>query len=65
MIQDMIDCFWTSPLAFFLIQNEYRADMIDLFAGRIYGPQMAQVKGLQAIRRLLATKPALTKEGKK
>jgi hypothetical protein len=59
VIQDLIDCFWEFPLAFlFLVEYQYRSDIIDIFAGRIYGEQVAESRGLQAIRRLLASKTA-------
>ncbi|MCA9718923.1 MAG: tryptophan 7-halogenase [Myxococcales bacterium] len=47
-VESMIDCFWTNSLAFsFYVHHKYRNDMIDAFAGRLYGDETSP--GLQAI----------------
>jgi len=52
VIQDMIDVFWNKPFAFaFVAHQTHREDLIDIFAGRIYGEN----KGLGAIRKIKAT----------
>jgi hypothetical protein len=52
-IQDVLDCFWTSPISFaFFAHKRYRDDFIDLFAGRIY--QEVPSPGLQAVRKINA-----------
>jgi flavin-dependent dehydrogenase len=41
-LQDLIDAFWEEPFAFaFLVHRKRREDMLDLFAGRIYGEEMS------------------------
>lgn len=52
-IQDVLDCFWSSPISFaFFAHKRYRDDFIDLFAGRIY--QKVPSPGLQAVRKINA-----------
>ena len=52
VIQSLVDCFWGEPLAFgFMITKKHRDDLIDLFAGRIYGEGEPSA-GLCALRRL-------------
>lgn len=59
VIQDLLDCFWEHPVPFLMFAHFAHAEeMIDLFAGRIYGPQVAEMKGVQSIRRLLAKSAA-------
>lgn len=54
IVQDLIDCFWQYPLAFlYIVHHQHREDLIDIFAGRIYGPDVQQSKGLRAIRSIL------------
>lgn len=54
VIQDLINCFWEFPLAFlYVVHTQHPEDMIDIFAGRIYGPHIQQSKALRAIRSIL------------
>lgn len=56
IIQDLIDCFWEFPLAFLIfVHHRYQEDMIDLFAGRLYGEEADQSQGVKGMRRLLAS----------
>lgn len=59
-IQDLIDAFWTQPLAFAVfVHSRYTDDCIDMFAGRVYMDEPSP--GLLAFRKLngrLAPKPA-------
>ena len=57
VIQQLIDSFWDFPLAFlYFVHFQYQEEMIDLFAGRIYGEHILESEGVQAFRRLLASK---------
>jgi ABC-type nitrate/sulfonate/bicarbonate transport system ATPase subunit len=63
VIQDLVDCFWDFPLAFqMLVHRSHQEEMIDLFAGRVYGESMAASEGVAALRRLLATRPCVQVE---
>ena len=54
LIQDLIDCFWEFPLVFlYIVHQQHRGDMIDFFAGRIYGPHVDQSSAMRGIRRIL------------
>jgi 1H-pyrrole-2-carbonyl-[peptidyl-carrier protein] brominase len=56
-IQDLVDCFWDFPLAFqMLVHRSHQEDMVDLFAGRLYGEMLKGNEGVAAMRRLLATR---------
>ena len=58
VLQDLIDCFWDFPLAFmFLVHHRAKDEMIDLFAGRIYGEKVTQGGGVRELRELLAQRP--------
>lgn len=53
VLEDVLDAFWENPLAFaLLVHSRHTADMIDVFAGRIYEDQPS--KGVTAFRELLA-----------
>lgn len=58
IIADLIDAFWTEPLAFgFVAHRKHPDDIMDLFAGRIYhmpGPS----DGLMALRRIKSSATA-------
>jgi len=57
VIQDLVDCFWDFPLAFqMLVHRSHQEDMVDLFAGRVYGETVKNSEGVAAMRRLLATR---------
>ena len=59
VVQDLVDCFWDFPLAFVIfVHQRYTADIIDCFAGRIYGDYAQNLPGVQGMRRLLATRQA-------
>jgi flavin-dependent dehydrogenase len=52
-IQEVLDCFWSSPISFaFFAHQRYNEDFIDIFAGRIY--QETPSRGLQAVRKVNA-----------
>ncbi len=56
IIQDLLDCFWEYPLAFlYFVHHQYRATMIDIFAGRIYHPAVENSAGRNAVRQLVTT----------
>ncbi len=60
-IQDVLDCFWASPISFaFFAHTRYNEDFIDIFAGRIY--QKEPSRGLQAVRKVNAKMARLEKE---
>ena len=57
LVQDLVDCFWDFPLAFlYFVHQGHREEMVDLFAGRIYGDEATNSEGAKSIRRLLASK---------
>ena len=57
VIQNLVDCFWYFPLAFqMLVHRSHQEQMIDLFAGRIYGEMLHGNDGVPAMRKLLATR---------
>ncbi len=50
-IQELIDAFWTQPLAFAVyVHSRYTEDCIDMFAGRVYMDEPSA--GLRAFRQL-------------
>jgi flavin-dependent dehydrogenase len=50
-IQELIDAFWTQPLAFAVyVHSRYTGDCIDMFAGRVYMDEPSP--GLSAFRKL-------------
>jgi FADH2-dependent halogenase len=52
-IQELIDAFWTQPLAFAVfVHSRYTEDCIDMFAGRVYMDEPS--RGLAAFRKLNA-----------
>ncbi|MFN8492878.1 MAG: tryptophan 7-halogenase [Caldilineaceae bacterium] len=54
VIQDLLDCFWTQPLVFLIFAHyQYREGVIDLFAGRIYDADVADMPVVKAIRQRL------------
>lgn len=56
VIENLIACFWDHPLAFSaFVHDRYTDEVIDAFAGRIYGEQ-AQSTGLVKALRKLATR---------
>lgn len=57
VVQDLVDCFWDFPLAFALFAHQrYTYDIIDCFAGRLYGDYAQNLDGVKGMRRLLATR---------
>jgi hypothetical protein len=53
VIEDTIDTFWENPIAFaYSAHKRYREDIIDVFAGRVYGSDQPST-GVRAFRRLL------------
>ncbi len=57
VVQDLVDCFWDFPLAFALFAHQrYTYDIVDCFAGRIYGEYAQNLDGVKGMRRLLATR---------
>ncbi len=60
-IQEVLDCFWSSPISFaFFAHTRYNEDFIDIFAGRIY--QTEPSPGLQAVRKVNAKMARLAAE---
>ena len=54
IIQTMLDCFWEFPLPFQRFAHmTHREEIIDLFAGRIYGEAVHQYDSVKRMRRLL------------
>lgn len=54
VIQDLLDCFWLQPLVFLIFAHyQYREGIIDLFAGRIYDADVADMPVVKAIRQRL------------
>lgn len=63
-VQVLIDGFWENPLGFAHLahRSACKEDIVDLFAGRIYGEE--QSPGLQQLHRMAATaKPVAEPEG--
>ncbi|MGB7133617.1 MAG: NAD(P)/FAD-dependent oxidoreductase [Candidatus Sulfotelmatobacter sp.] len=57
VIQAMLDCFWEWPFAFQrFAHHTHQEEIVDLFAGRIYGPEVHEYDSVQRMRRLLAMK---------
>jgi flavin-dependent dehydrogenase len=63
IIQTMLDCFWEWPLPFqrYAYQT-HRDQVIDLFAGRIYGEEVQQSDVVLRMRHLLAISDAKRSE---
>jgi flavin-dependent dehydrogenase len=54
IIQSMLDCFWEWPFAFQrFAHHTHHEEIIDLFAGRIYGPEVHEYDSVKRMRRLL------------
>lgn len=54
IIQTMLDCFWEFPLPFQRFAHwTHQEEIIDLFAGRIYGDGVHQYDSVKRMRRLL------------
>lgn len=54
IIQTMLDCFWEFPLPFQRFAHwTHREEIIDLFAGRIYGDAVHEYDSVKRMRRLL------------
>lgn len=54
IIQTMLDCFWEFPLQFQRFAHmTHREEIIDLFAGRIYGDAVHEYDTVKRMRRLL------------
>lgn len=54
IIQTMLDCFWEFPLAFQRLAHfTHQEEIIDLFAGRIYGDGVHNYASVKRMRRLL------------
>ena len=54
IIQTMLDCFWEWPLPFQKYAHQTdRGEVIDMFAGRVYGPEVHQTQAVLKMRRLL------------
>jgi flavin-dependent dehydrogenase len=57
IIQAMLDCFWEFPLPFQrFVHMTHTEDMVDLFAGRLYGDAVHQQDGVIRMKRLLEMK---------
>jgi len=57
VVQDLVDCFWDFPLAFVVfVHQRYTLDIIDCFAGRVYGEYAQNLPGVNGMRRLLASR---------
>lgn len=55
IVQDLVDCFWDFPLQFaYLVHYKHPLDIIDCFAGRIYGEEPQHLPGVQSMRKMLA-----------
>lgn len=55
VVQALLDTFWEHPLAFALFAHKrYKEEVIDTFAGRIYGEEGRNNKAVIAMRKLLA-----------
>jgi flavin-dependent dehydrogenase len=59
IIQTMLDCFWEWPLPFQKYAHQtHRGQVIDMFAGRIYGEEVQQSDVVLKMRHLLSIKDA-------
>jgi len=55
IVQDLVDCFWNFPFQFLiLVHHSHPLDIIDCFAGRIYGEEPQNLPGVKSMRQLLA-----------
>jgi len=54
IIQTLLDCFWEYPLPFQRFAHAtHREEVIDVFAGRVYGEQVHQCDAIKRMRALL------------
>jgi flavin-dependent dehydrogenase len=59
IIQTMLDCFWEYPFPFQRFAHQtHRGEIIDMFAGRIYGEEIQSYDSVVRMRRLLSLKKA-------
>jgi hypothetical protein len=59
IIQTMLDCFWEWPLPFLKYAHQtHRGQVIDMFAGRIYGEEVQQYEVVLKMCQLLAIRDA-------
>jgi flavin-dependent dehydrogenase len=59
IIQTMLDCFWEWPIPFQRFAHmTHQEEIVDLFAGRVYGSEVHQYDSVRRMRRLLSLKPA-------
>lgn len=57
VFEDLLDCFWEHPLAFAVFVNlRYPHQVLDIFAGRVYGKECQASPALNAFRELLERK---------
>ncbi len=63
IIADMMACFWDHPLAFLaFVHHRYVDEVIDTFAGRIYGDEAGSRDLTRALRRVLSLHAAGTRD---
>lgn len=56
VLQTLLDTFWNHPLAFVVMaQNRHRDEIIDYFAGRVYGQKAIEGKALASMRKLTSS----------
>jgi flavin-dependent dehydrogenase len=59
IIQTMLDCFWEFPFPFLRFAHmTHRGQVIDMFAGRVYGEEVQQSDVVVRMRELLSKLPA-------
>lgn len=57
IVQTMLDCFWEFPLPFQrFVHWTHNEEMVDLFAGRVYGDDVHEYDSVKRMRRLLDKK---------
>jgi hypothetical protein len=57
IIQTMLDCFWEYPLPFQRFAHmTHQEEIVDMFAGRIYGDAIHEYDSVKRMRRLLDMK---------
>ncbi len=55
IVQDLVDCFWDFPFQFaYLVHYKHPLDIIDCFAGRLYGDEQQELPGVKSMRQMLA-----------
>lgn len=60
IVQDLVDCFWDFPFQFaYLVHHKHPLDIIDCFAGRLYGDEQQDLPGVKSMRKLLAKRQNL------